>query len=49
MSLGLPSHLASGTITRSFGRALHAIGLTCLVSALLTAIVFQAADPGAVL
>jgi signal transduction histidine kinase len=49
MSLGLPSHLAARTITQAFARSLHAIGLTLLVSAFLSALVFQAARPHTIL
>ncbi len=41
MTLGLPSHLAARTISSSFVRGLHALGLTCLVAAFFTAAVFQ--------
>lgn len=49
MSLGLPSHLAARATSAAFVRGLHAIGLTCLVSALLVAAIFQFDRPGVIL
>lgn len=49
MSLGLPSHLAPHTVSSSYARGLHAIGMTLIAAAALFAVVFQAAYPAAVL
>ncbi len=49
MSLGLPSHLAPQTVSRSYARALHAVGMTFIVAAATLALVYQAAYPEAVL
>ncbi len=49
MSLGLPSHLAMRTVSRSFGRALNAVAYTCLISALLVTVAFQFFRSSAVL
>lgn len=45
MSLQLPPHLAPRSITRSFARALHAVGFTCLGAALVLTVAYQAAYP----
>ena len=49
MSLGLPSHLALRTVSRSFGRALNAVAYTCLISAFLVTVAYQFFRPSAVL
>jgi signal transduction histidine kinase len=49
MSLQLPPHLAPRSITRSFARALHAVGFTCLGAALVLTLAFQVAYPQDVL
>lgn len=49
MSLGLPSHLAPRTVSRSFGRALNAVAYTCLFSALVATAAFQFSRPAPVL
>ncbi|MHC5795118.1 sensor histidine kinase [Lacisediminihabitans sp. FW035] len=49
MSLGLPSHRAPRTVSRSFGRSLNAVAYTCLAAALVTTIAFQLSLPAAVL
>ena len=45
MSLGLPSHLAPRTVSRSFGRSLNAVAYTCLVAAFVTTLAFQFSLP----
>jgi signal transduction histidine kinase len=49
MSLGLPSHLAERTVSRSFGRSLNAVAYTCLVAALVSVAAFQFSRTSAVL
>jgi signal transduction histidine kinase len=49
MFLGFPSHFALRTVSRSFGRALNAVGYTCLFAALVTTVAFQFFRPSAVL
>ena len=49
MSLGLPSHLALRTVSRSFGRALNAVAYTCLISAFFVTVAYQFFRPSAVL
>lgn len=46
VSLGLPTHIEQRAVSRSFGRAVNAVAYTCLVAAMLTVVVFQAANPG---
>jgi signal transduction histidine kinase len=41
MALGLPSHRAPRTVSRSFGRALNAVAYTTLFAALVTTVAFQ--------
>lgn len=49
MSLQLPPQLAPRSITRSFARALHAVGFTCLAAALVLTFAYQNAYPENVL
>jgi signal transduction histidine kinase len=49
MSLGLPVHLAPQASSRSFARALHAVGFSCLSAAFIVALAYQSALPHAVL
>ncbi|MES2092742.1 MAG: ATP-binding protein [Actinomycetota bacterium] len=49
MSLGLPSHRASRTVSRSFGRSLNAVAYTTLLAALVTTAAFQFSRASAVL
>jgi len=49
MSLGLPAHLVPRSEDSVTLRASHAVGFTCLVSAILVAVGYQSADPAGTL
>jgi signal transduction histidine kinase len=49
VSLGLPVHLAPQALSRSFARALHAVGFTCIGASFFVALAYQENRPDAVL
>ncbi|MBK4348774.1 sensor histidine kinase [Lacisediminihabitans changchengi] len=49
MSLGLPAHLIPRSEDSVTLRATHAVGITCLVSAVLVAVGYQSIEPGSAL
>ena len=49
MTLGLPSHLAPQSINRSYAKAIHVVGFSTIIAGILSAVAFQAANPGDVL